>query len=81
MSGLLRSAAEREHEQSRKRLVAGTYLSDVSREGGTGLPKLAKLVRYSQNADALDFGLDKARKVFWLEFRVAARVISHSEPR
>ncbi|MER9539801.1 hypothetical protein [Mesorhizobium sp. M0586] len=65
--------------RSRERIATGGYLSDVNREGGTGLPKLAKLVGYKSGQGELDFALDCDARIFWLEFSLPARIFGMSD--
>lgn len=61
--------------QSYERIKSGAYLEAVSREGGTGLPKLAKLIGFKAGLGDLRFDLDCADQRFWLEFTLPARVL------
>lgn len=60
--------------QSAERIRSGAYLAAVSKEGGTGLPKLAKLIGYKAGQGDLEFDLDCDGGRFWLEFTLPTRV-------
>ncbi|RYG99934.1 MAG: hypothetical protein EON58_02045 [Alphaproteobacteria bacterium] len=62
-------------DRAREKIVSGAYLNDMTREGGTGLPKLAKLVNYKNDARFLDFALDIDRKRFWIEFSLPTHLL------
>lgn len=57
-------------------IESGAYLSAVRHEGGTGLPKLAKLIRTAGEQPALDFDLDLDRMIFFVKFGVQ---VTHME--
>lgn len=61
--------------QSYDRIKNGAYLDAVSREGGTGLPKLAKLIGFKAGHGDLQFDLDCDSRRFWLEFTLPARIL------
>jgi len=62
-------------QQSYERIKSGAYLDAVSREGGTGLPKLAKLIGFKAGLGDLRFDLDCGGQRFWLEFTLPARIL------
>jgi hypothetical protein len=55
---------------AKQKLNAGSYLSSVPREGGTGLPKLLKLLRVKANDPNFDFGLDEATRRYFIQFPI-----------
>jgi len=55
---------------ARARIESGAYLSAVRREGGTGLPKLAKLIKGSDLKPPIEFNLDESRMRFVVEFAI-----------
>ncbi len=63
-------------QNARERIKSGSYLSDLSREGGTGFPKLAKLIGYTSEKATLDFGMDAIKRIFWVEFVLPVRTFS-----
>jgi hypothetical protein len=67
-------------EAARAKMRSGAYQSEVSREGGTGFPKLARLIRYRDSDANFDFGVDLDRKRFWLEFTLATRILNDQQP-
>ncbi|MCA6116905.1 hypothetical protein J6524_18760 [Bradyrhizobium sp. WSM 1738] len=62
-------------DRARERIASGAYLHAVRSEGGTGLPKLAKLIRREGTSPHLKFGLSDDRKIFSVEFGVSVTVI------
>jgi len=57
-------------DAARTIIESGAYLSAVRHEGGTGLPKLAKLIRGSDQRPALEFVLDREKMIFFVKFGV-----------
>lgn len=60
---------------ARERIKSGAYLNAVRSEGGTGLPKLAKLIRRDNLPPHLQFGLSEDKATFAVEFGVSVTVI------
>jgi hypothetical protein len=66
-------------DRARKRIESGAYLNAVRSEGGTGLPKLAKLIRRDGQQPHLKFGLSDDKHTFSVEFGVSATVIQGND--
>jgi hypothetical protein len=67
-------------DMARGRIAAGSYLSHVSREGGTGFPKLARLILHNQDkANRMNFGIAESELRFWIEFSLKARILGDGD--
>jgi hypothetical protein len=62
-------------------IKTGAYLSAVRREGGTGLPKLAKLIRRRDENPQINFDFAKQTKMFFVEFALQVTLIQAPEPK
>ncbi|MEE9926431.1 MAG: hypothetical protein PBV01_24270 [Brucella anthropi] len=56
-------------ERARERIQNGSFRTAVRSEGGTGLPKLAKVIAFG-NGGELDFQYNKAESIFEVHFKV-----------
>lgn len=64
---------------AKDRIATGAYKSAVRREGGTGLPKLAKLLKADGRETLLEFGLDDEERHFVVEFELPVALIADME--
>lgn len=60
---------------ARQRIDSGAFLNAVRSEGGTGLPKLAKLIKGTQDHPPLKFGI-ASQRTFFVEFELNVVALS-----
>lgn len=65
-------------ERARERIQDGSFRTAVRSEGGTGLPKLAKVIGYGKGGE-LDFGYDEESSTFEVRFKVRTLEISEGD--
>lgn len=66
-------------EAARQRVADGSFRTAVRSEGGTGLPKLAKVIGLGQGGGTLDFGLNESSQEFNVSFKVRKITIADGE--
>lgn len=55
-------------EQAKKLIYSGEYLQKVKGEGGTGIPKIVKIIAYDLKKEPnIDFGYVKEKNVFFMK--------------
>ena len=62
--------------EARRKIETGAYKSAVRREGGSGYPKLMKLLQISPDEDHFFFRLDRDEKKFVVQFPLRVLEIS-----
>lgn len=65
-------------EEAREKIRNGSFRTAVRSEGGTGLPKLAKVIGVGKGGE-LDFDYDEETSVFAVQFKVATLEIAGGE--
>lgn len=70
---------EQKTAKARSIIDSDAYLSAVRKEGGTGLPKLAKLLRVGNDKPPLEFLVDREQREFRVRFQlqILTRAKSH----
>jgi len=63
-------------ETARKRILDGSFRTAVRSEGGTGLPKLAKVIGLGKGGGQLEFQLDDIEREFKVHFKVRKLTLS-----
>jgi len=58
---------------SRQALNSSAYRAQISREGGTGFPKLARLIEFKPERENLKFDIDLEKGEFWVEMTLETR--------
>ena len=62
-------------ERARQQIQSDDFLTQVRKERGSGLPKLANLIGVRANQGKLDFGIDADQGEFWLSISIPATII------
>ncbi|BDW88132.1 hypothetical protein MACH01_08990 [Thalassospira tepidiphila] len=57
-------------EEARKKVFENNYSGEISSEGGTGFPKLAKVIEHQKSGKLVDFGIDVEKSVFFANLDV-----------
>ena len=57
-------------EQAKELIRTGKYLERVKGEGGTGIPKIVKIIAYDlKKFPDIDFGYIKERNIFFMKIK------------
>ncbi|MBZ9775378.1 hypothetical protein [Mesorhizobium sp. CO1-1-8] len=62
-------------EAAMEKMHSADHAGDVSREGGTGFPKLAKVMSFSRDPTPIEFSIDAPSSRFAVILRFSARII------
>lgn len=55
-------------ERAKKLICSGEYLQKVKGEGGTGIPKIVKIIAYDLRKEpTIDFGYIKEKNTFFMK--------------
>jgi hypothetical protein len=76
----LKDADRARIEAARQRILDGSFRTAVRSEGGTGLPKLAKVIGFGSGDSELEFGMDEGDHNFEVRFKVRKITIAEAEP-
>ena len=57
-------------EQAKELIQTGKYLEKVKGEGGTGIPKIVKIIAYDLKREPdIDFGYIKEKNIFFMKIK------------